>query len=244
MNNKYVYLFLLMISVALYSCQKLPGHAIQPGSGSSGSTGSTSGSGGSTGGAIDTTKGYMPTTAGSYAKYKSVTGSLVNTSINTMTGNTTTINGKLYSVCNVNSVTYGNSVGYFSNINHVYTERATTVMAGITVELEYLVDNVAVGATWTAPVTDVGTINGVPARLVGTIAEKNITKTVEGTTFKSVIHTTLQLQYDYGMGFETDAVYDYYIAKGVGLIEADAVVSYNGIVITTSKATLISFSIK
>lgn len=182
--------------------------------------------------------------AGSYVKYRTVTGTQVDTSTNTMTGNTTIINNKLYGVITTNSVTYGSSTGYFSNINHVYTERATSIYAGVTLELEYLIDNVGVGTTWIAPVTDNGTINGLPARLLGAITEKNITKTVSGTTFKSVIHTTLQLQYDYGSGFETSATYDYYIAKGVGIIEGDAVITFGGIVVTNSTATIIGFSIK
>ena len=53
-------------------------------------------------------------------------------------------------------------------------------------------------------------------------------------TFNNVIHTQINIEYDFldGSGFQSYGTYDYYIAKGVGLIETDSEVIG---VITTSK---------
>src|SRR5476651_2514123 len=204
MNNmvkKYTLVLIVLILSALYSCKKAqyeyPGDLAK-----------------TTSAPADTSKGYAPVTTNSYIKYRIVTGSKVDTTTNTATGTTTTINNKIYNVVAISSLTYGTSAGYYSNINHVYTARAVDAPSGVTLELEYLVDNLGVGATWKAPVTDNGFIKGYPAQILGAITEKNIDKTVSGIPFSYVTHTTLQLQYDVGGGFITLGIFEYYIAKG------------------------------
>ena len=76
--------------------------------------------------------------------------------------------------------------------------------------------------------------------MVNTIKEKNTTKVVNGKTFTNVIHTQVDLQYDLGGGFQSVAVYDIYLAKGVGMIESDT--SIQGSPYDVS--TLTSYSIK
>ncbi len=240
MKIKYTILFLgLLILVALNSCQKIPGHQIQPGSGSGSSsgTGNTGGTGGSTTGT------YSPVTAGTYWTYKAVVGTSVDTTTHTMSGNTTTINGKLYSVVNVTAVKGGNSIAYFANINHVYTAAQAIPTTTDILEMQYLIDNAAVGTTWTTPASPTGTINGVPARISGRIAEVGISKTVTGIVFNNVIHSTILLQYDYGSGYQTNATYDYYVAQNIGVIEVDSSVSAFGSSVTGS-TTLLSYKIK
>ncbi len=240
MPKRYLPLLLLLPLLAVYSCKKLAGHAVQPGTPSSGTTSPTTSAS-----SIDTTKGYQPMTANSYLKYReTMSTGVIDTNSQTIAGTTTLINGKTYSVVTAKSQLYGTSTGYFSNINHAYTTRATTLVSGTTVEFLYLIDNVGVGATWTAPLTDNGIVNGVPGRVSGVITEKNITKTVSGITFNSVVHTTLQLQYDLGSGFVNYATYDFYVAKGVGVIQVDAVLApISGSSLTTS-TKIIDFSIK
>jgi len=243
MKIKYTILFLgLLILGALNSCQKIPGHQIQPGSGSgsSGGTGSTGGSGG-TGGS--TTGTYSPVTAGTTWVYKEVIGTSADTLNYIIPGTTTIIDSKLYSAVNVTSAKTGNSTGYFANINHVYTLAQAIPTTTDILEMQYLIDNAAVGTTWTTPASPTGTINGVPGRISGKIAEVGISKTVTGMVFNNVIHSTILLQYDYGTGYQTDATYEYYVAKNVGIIEIDSSVSGFGASVTGS-TTLLSYKIK
>jgi len=231
MVKKYTAILIILLLSTLYSCKKAqyeyPGELAK-----------------TTSAPADTSKGYAPTAVNSYIKYRIVTGTKVDTTTNTATGSTTTINNKLYNVIAINSLTYGASTGYYSNINHVYTARATDASSGVTLELEYLIDNAAVGATWKAPVTDNGTIKGYPAQILGTVTEKNINKTVSGIPFSYVTHTTLQLQYDVGGGFITLGSLEYYIAKGIGIIEIDSQLVIPGSATTNSVSSVIAYNIK
>jgi hypothetical protein len=193
---------------------------------------------------VDTSKGYFPSLANTFWKYRSVSGTSVDTAIDELTGNTTIINGKLYyEAKNIASLT-GTTTGYYSATNHTYSQRGTSNYYGLTVDLLYLKDNLAVNSTWTAPFTDNGTLKGFPAQIVGKITEKDITKTVSNKIYSNVIHTNLLLQYNLGSGFATYGTYDYYIAKGVGIIEGDAVVNYPGRGTINATTILIDYAIK
>lgn len=260
--KKYLLLLIPIVLIAINGCTKINGHTIVPSTakgstgstgttGSTGSTGSTgttgstgstgtTGSTGSTGtAAIDTTKGYSPNVTGTYWKYIT-SGSYADTTTQTVTG-TTTINAKLYSVIAATSTLSGSGTGYVSNVNHIYTERQTA--QGAIVEITYLKDDAAVGNTWTAPASDLGTINGIPARIYGTMTAKNLTKTVSGITYVNVVHTAVQLQYNYGGGYTTFGTYDYYITKGVGIIEIDSSAGGFGTTVNVS-SVLVSSQIK
>jgi hypothetical protein len=105
----------------------------------------------------------------------------------------------------------------------------------------YLNDTTAVNGTWISKINNSGYINGIAGRFAGQIVEKNISKVVNGQTFVNVIHTKVYLQYDYGTGtgFVTTIAYDYFIAKGIGLIETDASgLGYSG------TETILNYSIK
>jgi hypothetical protein len=166
---------------------------------------------------------YLPVTSGSTWTYNDVVGGNTSQLTLTMTGGTTIFNSKTYYVGTSNSSAKGASTGYFYATNHAYAMRAAA--AGITLELQMGNDAQNVGYTWTTTPSDNGTINGVSAKTVNTIKEKNITKVVNGKTFANVIHTQVDLQYDLGTGFQSVAVYDFYLAKGVGMIETDTSVS-------------------
>ncbi len=189
---------------------------------------------------VDTTKGYAPAVSGSYIKYRAVSGTIIDTITNTLTGSTTTINAKLFNVASIYSIAHGLSTAYYANISHTYTLR--TASAGTTLEILYLIDNVPAGSTWTAPLTDLGTIGGAQVQLIGKLTEKNISRTVSNLIFNNVIRTTIQLQYNTGLAFTTYATYEYYIAKGVGIIEVDASsINFMGVAASTSTQNLISF---
>jgi len=168
---------------------------------------------------------YLPVSSGSTWTYNDVVGGSASQLTITMTGGTSVINGKTYYAGTSASSTRGTSTGYFYAANHSYSFRATSAAVNITIELQMGNDEQNVGYTWTTTPTDNGTINGVSAKTVNTIKEKNISRTVNGKTFNNVIHTQVDLQYDLGTGFQSVATYDIYLAKGVGMIENDTSVS-------------------
>lgn len=185
---------------------------------------------------------YQPVTKGSYWKYRATAGSIIDTSTITMTGATATFNGKTYYIANSTSRTTGASTGYYHADNHQISLRATSLMAGITAEFYYLNDTMAVNHTWISTLTDDGKVNGVPGRLVGKVIEKGVSKTVGGKAFANVIHTQLDLQYDYGLGtgYMSTMTYDYYTAKGVGMIKVET--SVGGVLIGSTD--IIDYAIK
>jgi len=190
------------------------------------------------GGTTNTTANYQPVTKGSYWRYKIVSAGITDTTYTVMDGNVLTINGKkFYEGTETYSDATGVDTGYLSNENHVYIDRSIT--GGIIVNLYYLNDTTAVGHSWTSPVNDSGYINGVAGRFVGSITQRNVTKTVEGKKFTGVIHATVLLQYDYGNGFTTTLTYEVYVANNVGIIEIDS----SGLGFTEVE-TLIDYSIK
>lgn len=210
------------------------------------SANSSSGSGSNSGSGSVTPTGsqsntYMPVTKDTYWKYAS-TGLISDTTTNTITGSTTTFNNKVY--YNESSVSQHyktTSYGYLYSGNHIYSMKSTTFTGTATVEFLYLNDTTSIGHSWTTSITDDGTLNGVPAQLIGTMMEKGISKTLYNKTFTNVIHTQLNLQYDMGLGagFESYALYDFYIAKGIGIIEIDS-----SVIGLTSTLVLYDYSIK
>ncbi len=163
---------------------------------------------------------YFPVTSGSSWTYKDVVNGTSGTENIKMTGATSVINGKtFYTITNTTNLSNkGSSTGYIYSANHSYAMRASN--GGLIVEVQLGDDSKAVGDSWTTIPTDAGTINGLAARTVNTIKEKDITKVVNGKTFTDVIHTQVDVQYDMG-GFTSVMVYDIYLAKGVGMIEMD-----------------------
>lgn len=198
-------------------------------------TNGTSNTGNSTG--TSKSANYQPVTKGSNWKFNSTVAGKTETQTHTMTGATATFNNKTYYTINVVSSGSGASTSYYYHGNDNYTTRTTA--GGVTVEYLYLKDNYAVGKTWTAPMTDNGSINTVPAQVTGKIVEMGVTKVVSGKTFTDVVHTQLLVQYDLGSGFETIQTLDYYIANGVGIIEGDS--KGSGI---TSSSIVSDYSIK
>jgi len=185
---------------------------------------------------------YQPITKGSTWTYAvALTGQNYSTT-GTMTGERTIINGKTYYNIAATATLQGAASGtsYFYSSQHVYSNRGTSIVANVTVEMPYLIDTVAVGRTWTAQVNDSGIINGTQGRFVGTMIERNIAKTVAGKPYTNVMHTQIDLQYNVQGTFQSFGTYDYYIAKGVGVIELDA----SAFGMTVSNEVLTSYSIK
>jgi hypothetical protein len=179
---------------------------------------------------------YFPVTSGSTWNYDDKVGTNASTTlIITMTGQTATINSKKYYTATSTSSASGTTTGYYYATGHSFAIRATNASAAVTIELQLGNDSLAVGSTWTTTPTDNGTVSGFAARTINTIKEKGITKVVNGKTYTDVIHTQVDLQYNLGLAFNSTAVYDFYLAKGVGMIETDT--SVNGIAYETEILT-------
>lgn len=204
----------------------------------SGNTGTNSGDSS----AVSSANSYQPTSDGSTWVYdnKVIGGGTTQVTIK-MTGGTTIFGGKTY--YNASSTSPGQlpSNGYFYNDSNIYIVRSTSpAVPGLVINMQYLDTRLKVGETWSNPATDNGSINGIPAKMVGTIMEIGVNKTVGDKTFNNVIHIQIDLQYDYGTGFQSAMLYDYYVAKGVGMIEQDSKVGGNDF----NKQTLVSYTIK
>jgi len=145
---------------------------------------------------------YQPVTKGSYWKYiNPSTGEIATT--NTMTGATTVVNGRVYH--EYKSVEPPGR----ENFGHYYSENGMVMTFNINGEVLMLKDGAAVGESWVSVTTPTYS-------LIAKTLEKGITYVVSGRTFTNVIHIKTVKQYSVGA---TDDYYDYYFAKGVGLIE-------------------------
>ena len=190
---------------------------------------------------LATANSYQPVTKGSYWTYQENASGDLDTSTTTITGFSTAINGRAYYQVSTSyrSQVFPTDSGYFSNSGHIYTTLGKS--ESDTLETYYLNDTTAVNGSWIAKVNGSGTLSGYPARFAGQIVEKNISRTVNGKSFVNVIHTKGYLQYDYGTGsgYTTVISFDYFVAKGIGIIEEDA--SGSGF---TTVRTILDYSIK
>lgn len=169
---------------------------------------------------IDTITGnnsnnYQPLTAGSFWTYKdSASGS---TRTITIINKQKTINNRLYTVA---LTTASADTGYMAvdGADYFTLAQGNSSNTGAPFDLvfHYLNDTAAIGSSWEEIA---GQGSGFTAYIKTTIKEKDITHTVAGKTFDSVIHTRLDLKYDIYGSIEDFGSYDYYIAKGVGVIE-------------------------
>ena len=202
MKKEKFYLSILLMAVIFVGCKKDSSNTTTPISGSS---------------------SYFPVTPGSSWVYNdAITNGATSTNTISMTGKTVVINGKIYYAALNVSPTKGNDTSYYYAADHDYAIRGSNTAAGVTIELQAGNDAQPAGYTWATIPSDNGTIGSLPAQTINTIVEKNITKTVNGKVYLNVIHTRANLQYNAGTGFLTVATYDIYLAKGIGLIEADS----------------------
>jgi hypothetical protein len=155
---------------------------------------------------------YQPTTQGSTWAYGGSSPYTV-----TATGKTKVINGKTF---NEMETREGNEtrLSYVHKENGVYTaDGMEEAFAGVA--LVFLKDKVPVGESWTETVM----MDGFETKMTFSIEAKDITKTVEGKTYQNVIHVRMNTAIVW-MGMEVDlgAPFNYFWAKGVGLILTDA----------------------
>lgn len=210
--RKIVYL-LPFVAFVLFSCQK----EIDPGVLGTTTGGGTTGGSGGTGGTGGTSASYHPTTLGSNWKYQdSASGAF---STEKIISRTAVYGGITYTGMQAVNTSLTDTIYVASpQPEYYYHEAGTSPNTGASVDLlfRYLNDTASVGYTWNYTA---GQGNGFTAYFKGTIMERNLTVTIGSKTFTNVIHTNMILTYDLGSGFTLDAAsYDFYVAKGVGII--------------------------
>ena len=157
---------------------------------------------------------FCPTTPGTWWKYKdSASGALAT---QTLLNSTKIMNGNTYRAVTVNG---GSDTGWYGSPrpNYYLAQKGVDPGSGASFDMifHYLNDTAAIGHSWEYIA---GHGNGAAALMKTTIVEKGLTMTVAGKSYKNVSHTTMQLSYDImGMIIEM-AQYDFYVAKGVGII--------------------------
>lgn len=140
----------------------------------------------------------------------------------TNTGNKITVENRIfYEVLSANAL-FSEQI-YFSKQNGIYILRSENLVNNQNAELEYLKDNASVGDTWVSRYTDEGMFGNLPCKSTTTVIEKNITKTVINKSYTSVYHTKVitQFRFEGDVEFKTLDTYDFYIAKGIGIIQID-----------------------
>ncbi len=198
-------LCLLALSVLVFaSCQKEVDF-----------TDTNGGGGGNGGGGPVSNSSFVPSTAGSWWKYKdSTTGRLAT---QTATSVTRMINGYLHRAIVLDTQA---DTGWTAAAqpNYFILQKGVSPAGSVyDLNFHYLNDTAAVGHSWKY---DAGHGNGLTAFVETTIVGKGLTMTVGGKTYTNVSHTSLRLSYDVGGVIIEMADYDFYIARGVGIIKS------------------------
>ena len=189
---------------------------------------------------IGSTDSYAPVTKGTAWIYLDSYSGIIDTLSVSMTGGTQLINKKSYYQVASYSKGKGADTSYCFAANHKFYLRQESPTANITIELESLIDTAKAGDTWATSPTLQGNIDGIPAITADTLLEANITKKVNGIMYINVLHTKVNLLYNFGTGFQSQATYEYYFAKGIGMIEEDT--SVYGVLLDSK--TLLNYNIR
>lgn len=186
---------------------------------------------------VDNTPDYSPMTAGSTWTYELNTGQ---TYTLTATNKDTVAAGRTYKV-------FTNSAGPNAyrnkSVNEYYRFGIIEGVNANGFEELYLKDNQDVNGLWQT----VQTVNvpGIPLPLIATlkytIAEKGISRTVNGKNYANIIHIRMDVSVaNYG----SIGGGDFYYANKVGLIEDALLLTAQGQVLTNTSEKLITYTIK
>lgn len=110
-------------------------------------------------------------------------------------------------------------IRYFSKTDGLYKLRTIAPTNGENIELEYLKDEGHIGDSWEADLNAEKTFDGAPASTETLVRETDITRVVLGKKYSWVTHTMVEVKHNIGDGMKTFAVYHFYVAKGIGIIE-------------------------
>jgi hypothetical protein len=225
--------FALMILSALVSCQKEIDVTVPQQSGGPAGGGGTGG-GGSTG-----SNSYNPITVGTWWKWKdSASGTFIT---DTVTNITKTISGILFNAVKASNST---DTGWMASPspNYYSASKGVSPNTGASYDLliHFLNDTASVGYNWQY---NAGQGNGFTAYLKTTIMERNISMTVQGVTYNNVIHTHQDLSYDILGTIMSFGSYEYYVAKGIGIIKIRSDLGIAGSPTTKGCTDLVAYHI-
>ncbi|HEY1113386.1 MAG TPA: hypothetical protein VGE66_07485 [Chitinophagaceae bacterium] len=184
---------------------------------------------------------YQPLTANSFWKYKdSLTGAV---SQATVVNKTKLINSRNYTAA-LSTMAQRTDTSWMAVDGPNYFIYADVVSpntgAPATLLFHYLNDTASVGYNWQY---DAGHGNNFPAIVKTIIMERGITHTVEGKTYPDVIHTRLELNYNVMGTVMKFGTYDYYIAKGVGIVRTRTLIDVMGMTMESS-SNLLEYQVK
>jgi len=169
---------------------------------------------------------YLPTTAGSTWNYGGSSPYSV-----TATGATKVINSKTYH--EIETIQGSTSrISYVVKENGVYT--AIGMVSGFeNLEVTILKEDTPVGGSW----EEITNMNGADVKMLLSIVEKDVSKTVEGKTYNKVINVEMVQSFSImGIDLGLEVTSHYYFAKGVGLILSELG--------TGEQVSLLSYNIK
>lgn len=190
---------------------------------------------------------YMSLTAGNTWTYEITNNitSATSTNIVSSTNRDSTISGRVYHVFtnsngavndyyNITPIAVGNDYYTFRNLS--------AALPNTTIETVYLKDNAALGASWSITL-NVALFSGVPTTvpvtITNTIAEKGITRTVNGKVYTDVIHiTTTMASTALPLGAIVTDIQSYYAPK-YGLIESKNKIVVTTLLINTDQTTVL-----
>ena len=172
---------------------------------------------------------YSPLTPGTWWVYQDSTS--LDTVKQTVIATTKTNNGVTYKGVIADDPMMDTTFYGVSGTKYYQWAEGNTQSGGFaSIVLQYLDAGQAVGASGTYPA---GSGNGMTATGTNTTIAKNISMTVLGKNYTEVIHSRLGLSYAVG-GMNIDlGSYDFFTAKGVGIIKVRSEVSFMGQVIMT-----------
>lgn len=175
-----------------------------------------------------TTDSYINTNAGSTWNYHEDDSSTATPKSSdysiTSTSGDSTIGSKKY---HVYSYSYGGSQYLNLTGNDYYQFASIPGSNGTTVERLYLKDNANKGDTWSQTFSITIANIPIPVTITNTIAEKGISRTVNGVNYTNVIHVYSSLS---AAGIPAAALtssIDSYYAPKYGLIENSTLVAFN-----------------
>jgi hypothetical protein len=189
----------------------------------------------------DSRNSYHPVTIGSTWTFKDTATGTQTTGI--MVNVVKTINSVLYTAYTGSSGSTKDTAWIASpQPNYFMAAKGVSPNNGAAYELlfHYLNDTASVGYNWQY---SAGQGNGFNAYIKTTIVERNKTMTVEGKTYNNVIHTNLLFSYNIFGDILEFASYDYFIAKGVGIIKVRTEINNFGISLKAC-TNLLAYSIK
>lgn len=185
---------------------------------------------------------YLPHSKGSSWTYQdSALADLKTTMV--ATDETKTVNGITYHRYEITEGIDEGEIFYGKLKNDYYLLLQAGELVGVNAEINMLIlnDKEGVGYSWTK---DAGSVGGLPARIKGSIKEKGSTHTWQGTTYRNLIYTVVDLEYNMLGSWTSVGTYHFYFAKGIGLVKSNNELSLLGQTYFANASYLVDYTIK